>query len=82
MSPTSQAAYWQRLLQINQAEHQEKLEIARTNAKKKLQTLQTDDSILEELKHISYPIEEQAYREEAVKRLAAPDVQARSEHGL
>jgi KAP family P-loop domain len=82
LSPISQAAYWQRLLQINQAEHQEKLDIARANAKKKLQTLQTDDSILEELKHISDPIEEQAFREEAVKRLAAPDVQVRTEHGL
>jgi hypothetical protein len=82
MSPTSQAAYWQRLLQFNQAEHQEKLDAARATAKQKLQTLQTDESILEELKHLSDPIEEQTFREEAVKRLAAPDIQARTEHGL
>lgn len=82
MSSVSQVAYWQRLLQINQAEHQEKLDRARANAKEKLQTLQTDDSILGELKRISDPIEEQAFREEAVKRLAAPDIQARTEHSL
>jgi hypothetical protein len=82
LSPTSQAAFWQRLLQLNQAEHQEKLDTARATAKQKLQTLQTDESILEELKRMSDPIEEQAFREEAVKRLAAPDIQARTEHGL
>jgi len=82
MSPTSQAAYWQRLLQFNQAEHQEKLDAARATAKQKLQTLQTDESIVEELKHLSDPIEEQALREESVKRLAPPDIQSRTEPAL
>lgn len=85
MTPTAQEAYWRSLIRVNQPGGQEELEKVRADVKQKLQGLNKEKEILEFVQSTSKkgnPIEEQYVREEAAKRLAAPEVEWHTEDVL
>ena len=85
LSPGVQKAFWQSLIRMDQSGRQEELEKVRADVKQKLQGLSKEQDILEFVRSSSNqddPIKEQFAREEAAKRLAAPDVSLHTEHAL
>jgi hypothetical protein len=83
MSLAAQEGYWHYLIRVGQQEVEAKLSKARAEAKERLQRLQTEEEILEEVRLNSGDrIQRQALREAAVVRLARADVDAWTEHTL
>jgi hypothetical protein len=84
LSTVIKQQYWDKLLEELRTKGHESLDQARRDANQKFQNLHTEDEIIAELnKGASNPISDQARREAAVMRLAAPEVEAHTvEHLL
>jgi len=83
LSPDVQKRYWQHLIRIEKSGNSEEENKARKEAKQRLKQLQKEEDILAEISITKKnPIYEQAFREEAVIRLATPEVEEHKEHTL
>jgi L-lysine 2,3-aminomutase len=83
LSPDVQKQYWQHLIQIEKPRNMEEVKKAQKDAKQRLQQLKKEEDILAEIpRSTKNPIYEQAFREEAVIRLATPEVEEHTEHTL
>jgi len=78
--------YWLKLIEMEDNEQETKitLEEARKRAQKEMQTTNTEGSLLHKIDESRQKSENEriAFREEAIVRLAAPDVMKRTEHAL
>jgi hypothetical protein len=83
--PRLQEQYWRRLIWIGaeKGEREAMLGLDREAARERLQQMGSEEEVLAELRRDDLdPVNEQALREAAVYRLAAPDVEAQVQHTL
>jgi Cdc6-like AAA superfamily ATPase len=83
LSPELQKQYWQYLIGSDKSKIPEEEDKARNTAQLRLQQLSTPEEILTEISIITDdPIYDQVFREEAIVRLADPEVEAYTENAL
>jgi Cdc6-like AAA superfamily ATPase len=85
MSPTTQDAYWQRLIRIDQTQSQRAQRTDWAEVEQAVQKLDHEKDMLEYARGFSKdadPLKEQYVRELVARRLADPKVATRTEHAL
>jgi hypothetical protein len=82
ISAVVQREYFTKLLGTSFTSSTEELEHARHNAKEKVNSLNSEDEILTEIKKTTDPIANKALREAAITRLSSDEVEKNTEHLL
>ncbi|MEA3324009.1 MAG: FxSxx-COOH system tetratricopeptide repeat protein [Euryarchaeota archaeon] len=83
LSPERQEQYWQYLIGSDPSKIHEEMKAVRNTAQQRLQQISTPEEILTEISGVTDdPIYDQMLREEAVIRLADPELEVRTENAL